>query len=284
MYDRFRQYENNPPLRKLDACPPPSPSVKPYRMKTELLHDIIAEKIWDRLPEQDKRFRDIERSIQQRTQDFRRGTGDYLGPKELAAWEDAFARFLPESEQHRFIQESKAHWQAEKEAKEQRQREELEKAKQQVEKERSLREAAVKAQNDAEGARIEAERQKTTAEVNARQARQRTRLAIAFTMLALFLAIISGFLALGFQKQKREIEVKRVEIQEVLNQFKREQAEKTMLQFNNLKARATQILSAGGCPEDIFTEMYESATTHPDSLMIRQQIDSLRQNHTTNCL
>ena len=122
-------------------------------MKTELSHDIIAEKIWDRLPEQDKRFLDIERSINQRTQDFRRGTGDYLGPKELAAWEDAFARFPPESDQYRFIQESKAYWQAEKEAKEQRQREELEKAKQQAVHEKKLREEAYQAKTKAEAER-----------------------------------------------------------------------------------------------------------------------------------
>jgi len=95
-------------------------------MKTELSHDIIAEKIWDRLPEHDKRFRDIERSIQQRTQDFRRGTGDYLGPKELAAWEDAFARLPPESEEYIFIQNSKTFRQKEKEDAEKEAREKFE--------------------------------------------------------------------------------------------------------------------------------------------------------------
>lgn len=132
-------------------------------MKTELSHDIIAEKIWDRLPEQDKRLREIERSIQQRTRDFLSGTGDYLGVKELNAWEDALSKFAPESAEYRFIQDSKAFWQAEQEAKERRQREELEKVRQQAAHEKKLREEANHAKSEAEHALAQAEAQRKRA-------------------------------------------------------------------------------------------------------------------------
>ena len=248
----------------------------------EVAHDSLARHIRDKRSNEEIALLQIQRLLKSQVA-LPLEARDFFSEKQLQLIEPYLSRFQPSPEENDWINQSRAHHLAEKEAKEQRQREELEKAKQQVEKERSLREAAVKAQNDAESARIEAEKQKTTAEANARQARQRTRLAIAFTMLALFLAIISGVLALGFQRQKREIEKKRVEVQEALNQFEREKAEKTILQFNNLKERANTILDAGGCPEEIFREMYESATTRPDSLIIRQQIDSLKQNYTANC-
>lgn len=114
-------------------------------MKTELSHDIIAEKIWERLPEQDKRWREIEYSIQQRTRDFQNGTGDYLSAKELAAWEDVLDRFESDTPPQRFIQKSKAALQAAQAAKERQQQEELERAKQQAAHEKKLREEANKA-------------------------------------------------------------------------------------------------------------------------------------------
>lgn len=137
-------------------------------MKTELSHDIIAEKIWDRLPEQDKRLREIERSIQQRTRDFLSGTGDYLGVKELTAWEDALSKFAPESAEYRFVQDSKAFWQAEQEAKERRQREELEKVRQQAKKERRLR-----------------------------------NISVSFSLLAVVAALAAGFLGFKAEQQKK---------------------------------------------------------------------------------
>ncbi|MBK8045234.1 MAG: hypothetical protein IPK21_22855 [Haliscomenobacter sp.] len=98
-------------------------------MKTELSHDIIAEKIWERLPEHDKRLREIQRSIEQRARDFQAGTGSYLGTKELAAWEDALLKLQLDNKEQSFIQESRAHWQTQQEAEKRRQKEELERAK-----------------------------------------------------------------------------------------------------------------------------------------------------------
>lgn len=59
-------------------------------MRLELSHDIIALKIWEQLPEQDKQVRLIQNSFLQRFNDFQQGKGSLLGDKELTAWEDFF--------------------------------------------------------------------------------------------------------------------------------------------------------------------------------------------------
>lgn len=61
------------------------------KQKFELAHDIIAEKIWERLPEQDKQLRMIQASIRQRQEDYAAGKGSLLGKAELEGW----AVFLP---------------------------------------------------------------------------------------------------------------------------------------------------------------------------------------------
>lgn len=61
------------------------------KQKFELSHDIIAEKVWARLPEQDKQLRMIQASIRQRQEDYAAGKGSLLGKAELEGW----AVFLP---------------------------------------------------------------------------------------------------------------------------------------------------------------------------------------------
>lgn len=57
-------------------------------MKTELAHDIIAAKVWERLPERDKELRRIMHSLEQRLRDHKEGKGSLLGEKEIIAWHD----------------------------------------------------------------------------------------------------------------------------------------------------------------------------------------------------
>lgn len=58
----------------------------------ELSHDIIAKKVWERLPEIDKQLQIIKKSLIQRQKDAAEGEGSFLGAKELAAWETAIDR------------------------------------------------------------------------------------------------------------------------------------------------------------------------------------------------
>lgn len=63
------------------------------KQKFELAHDIIAEKIWNRLPEQDVELRIAKKSFKQRYSDYKGGKGSLLGEKELIAWADMLERF-----------------------------------------------------------------------------------------------------------------------------------------------------------------------------------------------
>lgn len=58
----------------------------------ELSHDIIAKKVWERLPEIDKQLQAVKKSLVQRQQDWAQGKGSFLGAKELAAWEAPIER------------------------------------------------------------------------------------------------------------------------------------------------------------------------------------------------
>ncbi len=51
-------------------------------MKHELTHDIIAEKVWERLPEQNIQLRKTKRSLELRYSDYVDGKGSLLGEKE----------------------------------------------------------------------------------------------------------------------------------------------------------------------------------------------------------
>jgi hypothetical protein len=57
------------------------------KQRFELTHDIVAETIWNRMPEQDRQLREIKRSIAQRLEDYEKGKGSLLGKAELSGWE-----------------------------------------------------------------------------------------------------------------------------------------------------------------------------------------------------
>jgi hypothetical protein len=82
-------------------------------MKRELKHDILAEKIWERLPEQDKQLRQVKRSLEQRAMDYHAGKGSPLGLKELAAWEDYLPKIELDENVYNFIEESRQFREAE---------------------------------------------------------------------------------------------------------------------------------------------------------------------------
>lgn len=76
-------------------------------MRVELTHDIIALKIWEQLPEQDKQLRLVNNSLNQRLADYNREEGALLGEKELLAWEDFFPLLDLTSSQQIYIEKSK---------------------------------------------------------------------------------------------------------------------------------------------------------------------------------
>lgn len=76
------------------------------KQRFELSHDIIAEKIWARLPEQDKLLRQITRSVAQRQADYEAGSGSLLGKAELDAWKLYLPLLSLSTEQNAYINES----------------------------------------------------------------------------------------------------------------------------------------------------------------------------------
>lgn len=108
-------------------------------MKVELTHDIIAEKIWEKLPEQDKQLRLIRDSLRQRFLDFQKQSGSLLGEKELISWEDYFILLDLPAEQQQFIAQSKAAVQQKKQAEQQQKERELQLTRQKLEVEQKAR-------------------------------------------------------------------------------------------------------------------------------------------------
>lgn len=107
-------------------------------MKRELKHDILAEKIWERLPEQDKQLRRVRRSITQRAADHAAGTGSLAGEPELLNWQALSGKLKLEPQEEDFIEKSWEEVLAQKEE-EQRRVAELE---EQARREKRLRERA----------------------------------------------------------------------------------------------------------------------------------------------
>ena len=104
------------------------------KQKFELSHDIIAEKIWARLPEQDKQLRMIQASIRQRQEDYAAGKGSLLGKAELEGWEVFLSKMELSELEQRFWDDSFQKLNADEAAEAQR----LEKEKKQVLRNRQL--------------------------------------------------------------------------------------------------------------------------------------------------
>lgn len=103
-------------------------------LKVELTHDVIAKKVWERLPEANKQLRQIKKSLEQRQQDFLEEKGSLLGEKELNAWAYYFPKLQLEENIQQYIEDSKATIELER----RREAERLEREKAQIEKNRKL--------------------------------------------------------------------------------------------------------------------------------------------------
>ncbi len=81
-------------------------------MKIELTHDIIAEKIWERLPEKDRFIMQIRANVERRFQLHRIGSGSLLGEREINAWQAYFPLLDLEDDRQDFIRKSIARQEA----------------------------------------------------------------------------------------------------------------------------------------------------------------------------
>lgn len=67
--------------------------------KLELSHDVLAEKIWAKLPENDRRLREAKASLLRRYQDYQIGKAELLDKKFLDAYREAIRQLRPEVEE-----------------------------------------------------------------------------------------------------------------------------------------------------------------------------------------
>ncbi len=84
-------------------------------MKIEFTHDIIAKKVWERLPEEERQLRLVATSLRQRLEDYKKGNGSLLGLKELVAWEDYFPLLTQDEKLKKFVENSRLEVQAQQE-------------------------------------------------------------------------------------------------------------------------------------------------------------------------
>ncbi len=84
-------------------------------MKIEFTHDIIAQKVWERLPEEERQLKMVAGSLKQRLEDFRKGNGSLLGVRELVAWEKFFPLLAKDGPIQQFIEDSQKEVEAQQE-------------------------------------------------------------------------------------------------------------------------------------------------------------------------
>lgn len=134
--------------------------------------------------------------------------------------------------------------------------------------------AHVQAQREAE-----AERQKREL-VATRRRLNMVRGLLALAVLTLLVAAYSGYRAnqqrLTAEKERANALKQTERAERALTNFQRENAAREQLEFNGKESRANAILEAGGCPEDLFREMAEIADRHPDSTKLRDKIKTLQ--------
>ncbi|MCB0565204.1 MAG: SUMF1/EgtB/PvdO family nonheme iron enzyme [Lewinellaceae bacterium] len=158
------------------------------KRRWELRHDMLAPKIWARLPQQDRVLRQIHRSLAQRQADYAEGKGSLLGEPELDAWR-AYRPKLAEMEEVapavlQYFDDSEAALKQAQEEKKRKQQEDLEK-------EKHLRAQAETAKTQAQQAQQQAEENAGIATANATRAERRTRIAAVLAVLAGVMLVIA---------------------------------------------------------------------------------------------
>jgi len=144
----------------------------------------------------------------------------------------------------------------------------LEAKKVRVEEERREAEGRAAAQREAEleAARAEAAREK----------RRRQRIAILAWGAGLAAVLAIG-LAWFAQQKMEQAEQATLVANTALIDFKKEQAGKLRLEFEDKERRARIILEGGGCAPELLTDLKKIAIGHPDSLQLDSKIQSLYQ-------
>ena len=183
-------------------------------MRIELAHDIIALKIWEQLPERDKKLRRIKSSLQQRVADHKKGAGSLLGEKELIAWEDSLEQLDLQEEEKDFIQASQVNIKKLQQEKEEQEQRELNLAKEKIAAEEKI---------------IQEQQEKLAAQ---QKARKRQNIFSALLGIAFLAAMGAGYFAnqqrIKADKNREEAEELAMNINEAMQELSKKTGEEIL--------------------------------------------------------
>jgi AAA+ ATPase superfamily predicted ATPase len=213
----------------------------------EVAHDTLAKQLHARRSDEEIALLEVQRLIRSQVA-IKAEAREYFSAKQLSIIEEVLPKLRLAAEEMSWIEESRRY----------------------------------RAEEAAEEARRQAE--------ELTEAKRRLQVVRGLLALALLAMVVAGYFWWSANEQRKIADVKSIEAQKerdnaqaALVNFQREQAEKERLNFNNLESRASIILRAGGCPAELLNDMYNIARTHPDSLELNGNVQSLRSQNPS-CL
>lgn len=253
----------------------------------EISHDVLALVVGQNLTremEMRAKAADTYRVYEGRKGFFSQDDLDLIRPlKQYKAYPPGLERRIRESEAH--LQAEALRMQLEKE-------EQLAEAQRQAEQERQLREAAEAAKTEAEHqreqaetARTEAEKQRGIAErkeaearTNEKRARQRTRLALVLAFLALGASGIALVQYNQAEKEKTTAEQERDNAKEALVKFQKAEAEKILLEVENILNRSSQLKTRHPAEvEGLRRDAIMLLEQYPDNPILKERLEQLNR-------
>ena len=214
----------------------------------ELAHDSLALNIAAKRSDEDIAILEVQRLIESQVAVQDEGR-EFFTERQLLFIEPYLEKFKPNDEERNWIAESRANVQYKKGLEKKKQQEELVKTRKRLRTVYSLLSAALLALLIAGYFWLESNSEKE----KAKKAEQ--------------LAMI----------QKDSVVLAKEVADKALKKVNEQIAIISKKDFDNLKKRTEPITDAGGCPNEILEQMDSIAATHPDSLIMKSDIQSIRE-------
>jgi hypothetical protein len=214
----------------------------------ELAHDSLALNIAAKRSDEDIAILEVQRLIESQVAVQDEGR-EFFTERQLLFIEPYLEKFKPTDEERNWIAESRANVQYKRGLEKKKQREELVKTRKRLRTVYSLLSAALLALVIAAYFWLESNGEKE----KAKKAEQ--------------LAMV----------QKDSAVLAREVADKALSKVNEQIAIISKKDFDNLKKRTEPITDAGGCPNEILQQMDSIAATHPDSLIMKYDIQSIRE-------
>lgn len=195
----------------------------------EIAHDALARQVAAKRSDEEIALLEVQRLIKSQVA-LKADKREFFSEKQLGIIEPYLNKYRPDAEERDWIEQSRAHRQAERETAARREREELERVKRQAEEERRLREEAEAQKAAAVEAKKEAEKQKNIALQNEARAKQRTALVGIVSLIALVLAIFGWWNFSEAQSNFKELNEEKIKRDQAEKSAKKTEADKLIQQ------------------------------------------------------